>query len=195
MAKNTPFDLIVIGAGPGGYVAAIRGAQLGLSTALVEKDSNLGGTCLNVGCIPSKALLHSTELFHHLNSNGAEHGIVAKGLSVDLAALMKKKTSVVDQLRKGVSHLVNKRGIQVFKGYGTFGGDGKVSVTSGSSKSILSAKHILIATGSKVVELPFLPFDAKQILSSDHAISLDKIPKSLLVIGGGAIGAGAGAGA
>ncbi len=188
MAKNTSFDLIVIGAGPGGYVAAIRGAQLGLSTALVEKDSNLGGTCLNVGCIPSKALLHSTELFHHLNSNGAEHGIVAKGLSVDLAALMKKKTSVVDQLRKGVSHLVNKRGIQVFKGHGTFGGDGKVSVTSGSSKTILSAKHILIATGSKVVELPFLPFDGKQILSSDHAISLDKIPKSLLVIGGGAIG-------
>ena len=188
MAKNTSFDLIVIGAGPGGYVAAIRGAQLGLSTALVEKDSNLGGTCLNVGCIPSKALLHSTELFHHLNSNGAEHGIVAKGLSVDLAALMKKKTSVVDQLRKGVSHLVNKRGIQVFKGHGTFGGDGKVSVTSGSSKTILSAKHILIATGSKVVELPFLPFDGKQILSSDHAISLDKIPKSLIVIGGGAIG-------
>lgn len=188
MAKNTSFDLIVIGAGPGGYVAAIRGAQLGLSTALVEKDSNLGGTCLNVGCIPSKALLHSTELFHHLNSNGAEHGIVAKGLSVDLAALMKKKTSVVDQLRQGVSHLVKKRGIQVFKGHGTFDGDGRVTVTSGGSKTALSAKHILIATGSKVVELPFLPFDGKQILSSDHAISLDKIPKSLLVIGGGAIG-------
>ena len=107
-----------------------------------------------MGCIPSKALLAFTELFHHLNLNGAEHGIVVKGFSMDLAALMKKKTSVVDQLRKGVSHLVTKRGIQVFKGHGTFGGNGKVSVTSGSSKTILSAKHILIATGSKVVELP-----------------------------------------
>ena len=188
MAKENSFDLIVIGAGPGGYVAAIRAAQLGLRTALVEKDTNLGGTCLNVGCIPSKALLHSTEIYHNLRAHGADHGIAATGLSVDLAALMKKKAGVVDQLRQGVAHLVKKRGIEVFSGLGSLAGGGKVAVASGKSKTTLSAKHILIATGSKVVELPFLPFDGKQILGSDHAIALDKVPKSLVVIGGGAIG-------
>ena len=188
MAKETNFDLIVIGAGPGGYVAAIRGAQLGLRTALIEKDAHLGGTCLNVGCIPSKALLHSTETFHNLREHGAEHGIVAKGIRIDLDALMKKKAGVVDQLRQGVAHLVNKRGVEVFSGLGSLGGDGKVQVRDGKSTTSLSAQHILLATGSKVAELPFLPFDGKQILSSDHAIALEKIPKSLIVVGGGAIG-------
>ena len=185
---NSTYDLIVIGAGPGGYVAAIRAAQLGLKTALVEKDKSLGGTCLNVGCIPSKALLHSTEMYHNLQEHGTQHGIKASGLSVDVAALMKNKENVVDQLRGGVAHLVKKRGIDRLEGIGSLAGDGQVKVTKGKKSTIYSAKNILIATGSKIIELPFLKYDGKQIINSDHAIALDKVPKSLLVIGAGAIG-------
>jgi dihydrolipoamide dehydrogenase len=188
MSESNTFDLLIIGAGPGGYVAAIRAAQLGLKTALVEKDQNLGGTCLNVGCIPSKALLHSTEVFYNLRQHGAEHGIQAKGLSVDLATLMKKKAGVVDQLRQGIVQLVKKQGVQVFNGHGRLAGDGKVEIASEKSSVTVASKHVLLATGSKVVELPFLPFDGKQIISSDHAIALDQVPKSLIVVGGGAIG-------
>ena len=188
MPAKTTFDVIVIGAGPGGYVAAIRAAQLGLNTALIEKDKNLGGTCLNVGCIPSKALLHSTELYHNLQEQGASHGIQAKNLSVDLATLMKRKDGVVDQLRQGVAHLVKKRGIEVVNGHGKLAGDGKVEVQSGKNKATFSAGHIILATGSSIVELPFLPFDGNQIISSDHAIALEQVPKSLIVVGGGAIG-------
>jgi dihydrolipoamide dehydrogenase len=188
MSESNTFDLLIIGAGPGGYVAAIRAAQLGLKTALVEKDQNLGGTCLNVGCIPSKALLHSTEVFYNLRQHGAEHGIQAKGLSVDLATLMKKKAGVVDQLRQGIVQLVKKQGVQVFNGHGRLAGDGKVEIALEKSSVTVASKHVLLATGSKVVELPFLPFDGKQIISSDHAIALDQVPKSLIVVGGGAIG-------
>jgi len=185
---HSTYDLIVIGAGPGGYVAAIRAAQLGLKTALVEKDKNLGGTCLNVGCIPSKALLHSTEMYHNLKEHGAQHGIKATGLDVDVAALMKNKDNVVDQLRGGVAHLVKKRGIDRLDGLGSLAGEGQVKVTKGKKSTTYSAKNILIATGSKIIELPFLKYDGKQIINSDHAIALDKVPKSLLVIGAGAIG-------
>ena len=188
MSESNTFDLLIIGAGPGGYVAAIRAAQLGLKTALVEKDQNLGGTCLNVGCIPSKALLHSSEVFYNLQKHGAEHGIQAKGLSVDLSTLMKKKAGVVNQLRQGVLQLVKKHGVQVFNGHGRLAGDGKVEIASGKSSITVAPKHILLATGSNVIELPFLPFDGKQIISSDDAIALDKVPKSLIVVGGGAIG-------
>jgi dihydrolipoamide dehydrogenase len=186
--SNSTYDLIVIGAGPGGYVAAIRAAQLGLKTALVEKDKNLGGTCLNVGCIPSKALLHSTEMYHNLKEHGAQHGIKATGLDVDVPALMKNKDNVVDQLRGGVAHLVKKRGIDRLDGLGSLAGEGQVKVTKGKKSTTYSAKNILIATGSKIIELPFLKYDGKQIINSDHAIALDKVPKSLLVIGAGAIG-------
>ena len=185
---NSTYDLIVIGAGPGGYVAAIRAAQLGLKTALVEKDKNLGGTCLNVGCIPSKALLHSTEMYHNLQVHGAQHGIKATGVSVDVPAMMKNKDNVVDQLRGGVAHLVKKRGIDRLDGLGSLAGEGQVKVTKGKKSTTYSAKNILIATGSKIIELPFLKYDDKQIINSDHAIALDKVPKSLLVIGAGAIG-------
>ena len=186
--SSSNYDLIVIGAGPGGYVAAIRGAQLGLKTALVEKEKNLGGTCLNVGCIPSKALLHSTEVYHDLQHNAAQHGIKATGLSVDLKALMANKDKVVDQLRGGVAHLVKKNNIDRLDGIGSLEGDGKVKVTKGKKSAVHTAKNILIATGSKIIELPFLKYDGKQIINSDHGIALDKIPKSLLVIGAGAIG-------
>jgi dihydrolipoamide dehydrogenase len=188
MPTSTPYDLIVIGSGPGGYVAAIRAAKLGLRAALVEKEKNLGGTCLNVGCIPSKALLHSTEVYHNLQHNAAQHGIKATGISVDLNALMANKDKVVDQLRGGVAHLVKKNKIDRIEGHGSLEGEGKVKVTQGKKSTVHSAKNILLATGSKIIELPFLQYDGKQIINSDHAIALDKIPKSLLVIGAGAIG-------
>ncbi|MEM9227035.1 MAG: FAD-dependent oxidoreductase, partial [Verrucomicrobiota bacterium] len=186
MAEKT-YDLIVIGSGPGGYVAAIRGAQLGLKTALVEKDPTLGGTCLNVGCIPSKALLHSTEVVHFMHEKAAAHGIQAKGLDVDIPTLMKKKDAVVDQLTGGVKLLNEKRGVAVFHGLGKLGGDGKVMV-EGKDAATLTGKHILIATGSVSVELPFMKFDGETVVSSTEAIAFDKVPEKLVVVGAGAIG-------
>lgn len=186
MAEQS-FDLVVIGSGPGGYVCAIRAAQLGLKTAVVEKDPHLGGTCLNVGCIPSKALLHSTEMVHFAKHQATDHGIKLGNVQVDIPTLMKKKDKVVDSLRQGVSGLLKARKVSVFKGTGSLAGDGKVLV-SGEKEETLSAKNIVIATGSKSVELPFLEFDGKTVVNSDQAIAFDKIPKSLAVIGGGAIG-------
>lgn len=183
------FDLIVIGAGPGGYVAAIRGAQLGLKVALIEKRNTLGGTCLNVGCIPSKALLHSTELYHTLTSRGAAHGIKTGKIEVDIAALMQRKTAVVDQLCGGVAQLVKARKITVYTGSGALEGGNKVSVTAeDGNKEALTGKHILLASGSLPTELPFLKFDGKTVVSSNEAIAFDKAPKNLVVIGAGAIG-------
>lgn len=182
------FDLIVIGAGPGGYAAAFKAAQLGMKTALVESRENLGGTCLNVGCIPSKALLHSTEMLHFLQEKSAEHGIKANKVTVDLATMMKKKEAVVNQLRKGLRHLSDKKGVTVLQGVGSLAGQGKVQVKNGEQSESYQAKHILIATGSSVIELPFLKFDGKTIVSSDKAIALDKIPGKLVVVGAGAIG-------
>ncbi len=182
------FDLIVIGGGPGGYAAAFKAAQLGMKTALVESREHLGGTCLNVGCIPSKALLHSTEMLHFLQEKGAEHGIKSSKVAVDLAAMMKKKESVVNQLRKGLQHLSGKKGVTVLQGIGSLVGQGKVEVKNGKQSEIFQAKHILIATGSSVIELPFLKFDGKTIISSDEAIALDKVPGKLVVVGAGAIG-------
>ena len=188
--SDTPFDLVVIGAGPGGYVAAIRAAQLGLRTALVEKDLSLGGTCLNVGCIPSKALLHSTEIYHVLATQGAAHGIVTGPLSIDLPALMKRKTEVVSKLTGGVKQLLDRRKVTIVQGTGKLGPGGQgVEVTrpDGSVQKI-ETKNILIATGSSIVELPFLKFDGKLVVSSDHAIAFEEVPKNLVVIGAGAIG-------
>jgi dihydrolipoamide dehydrogenase len=188
MSDDQIFDVVVIGAGPGGYVCAIRCAQLGLKTALVEKNSRLGGTCLNVGCIPSKALLHSTEIFHEIKTHGSAHGIIYKDLKHDLSALMKRKDGVVDQLGKGVKALVTKKGVTCLDGHAKLIGQGKLEISGGKSSGTYSAKDIILATGSKPVELPFLPYDGKVIVHSDHGIAFDQVPKKMIVVGAGAIG-------
>jgi dihydrolipoamide dehydrogenase len=178
------FDLIVIGAGPGGYVCAFRAAQLGLKVALIDKRPTLGGTCLNVGCIPSKALLHSSEHYAFAKTHAAAHGIKFDGVSLDLAALLKKKDDVVTKLTGGVAALAKARKITVLTGSAKFTAANTIVVGDQS----LTAKNIVIATGSTPVELPFLKFDGTTIVSSDHAINLPTVPKRLAVIGGGAIG-------
>ena len=182
------FDLIVIGAGPGGYSAAIKAAQLGMKTAIVEKDQALGGTCLNVGCIPSKALLSSTELFHEAQKQFGSHGISADRLSMDVSKMMKRKDDIVRKMARGIDYLMNKNGIERLAGMGRIVSANKVEVTRDGGSQKLNAKHILIATGSRVASLPFLEIDGETILSSDHAIALGEVPESMVVIGGGAIG-------
>lgn len=178
------FDLIVIGAGPGGYVCAFRAAQLGLKVALVEKRATLGGTCLNVGCIPSKALLHSSEQYVFAKHHAAAHGIKIAGVEIDLTALLKKKDDVVAKLTAGVAQLAKARKITVVTGAASFVNATTVAVGDRS----LTAKNVVIATGSAPVELPFLKFDGKTVISSDHAIALPAVPKKLVVVGGGVIG-------
>ena len=182
------FDLVVIGAGPGGYTAAIKAAQLGMKTAIVEKDQALGGTCLNVGCIPSKALLSSTELFHEAQKQFGSHGISADRLSMDVSKMMKRKDDIVRKMARGIDYLMNKNGIERLAGMGRIVSANKVEVTRDGGSQKLNAKHILIATGSRVASLPFLEIDGETILSSDHAIALGEVPESMVVIGGGAIG-------
>jgi len=182
------YDLLVIGSGPGGYVAAFRGAQLGLKTVLVEKDPTLGGTCLNVGCIPSKALLHSTEIYHFVQAHGEAHGIKTGKLTPDIPALMKRKEAVVQQLNGGIDQLAKARKVDVLHGLGSFTEDGQVKVTGEKGEQTVVADHVIIATGSVPIELPFMKFDGKTIVSSDEAIAFDKVPKKLVVVGGGAIG-------
>ena len=182
------FDIVVIGAGPGGYTAAIKAAQLGMKTAIVEKGKNLGGTCLNVGCIPSKALLSSSELYHEAQHGFKSHGIKAEGLSFDVAAMMKRKDGVVRKMARGIDYLMNKNGIEHVIGLGRIVGAGEVEVAQGDSTKTLTTKRILIATGSSVSGLPFLEFDGETVLSSDDAIALGQAPESMIVIGGGAIG-------
>ena len=182
------FDLIVIGAGPGGYTAAIKAAQLGMKTAIIEKKKNLGGTCLNVGCIPSKALLSSSELYHQAKHQFEVHGINAEGLSVDVATMMKRKDGVIRKMARGIDYLIKKNNIEHFIGTGSIINSSEVEVDEGAQKKRLKTKRILIATGSKVSDLPFLDYDGSTVLSSDHAIALDQAPDSMIVIGGGAIG-------
>ena len=182
------FDLVVIGAGPGGYTAAIRAAQLGMTTVIVEKGKTLGGTCLNVGCIPSKALLSSTELYHEAQKQFAVHGISTEGLSMDVGKMMKRKDGVVRKMSRGVDFLMNKNGIERVVGLGRIAGPDEVEVTGDAGRQRLKAKRILIATGSRVAGLPFLEFDGETVLSSDDAIALGQAPESMAVIGGGAIG-------
>jgi dihydrolipoamide dehydrogenase len=183
------YQLVVIGSGPGGYVAAIRAAQLGLKTVIVEKDKTLGGTCLNVGCIPSKALLASTEYLHFARERFAAHGILAGELKVDLGTMMKRKSEVVGKLTGGVAYLMKKNKIEVVHGLGKLIDGHTVEVTdTGGAKKTLKTENILLATGSVPIELPFLKFDAKRVISSDQGIALEKVPKSMLVIGAGAIG-------
>jgi len=188
MAEST-FDLVVIGAGPGGYVAAIRAAQLGFKTACIDKEAKFGGTCLRVGCIPSKALLDASEKFAHAKHTYANLGIKFDNLQLDLAAMMARKDKVVDQLTTGVSGLMKKNKIEKIVGTAKFTSPTQVEVTAADgTKQKLSAKHFIIATGSVPVELPFMKFDGSKIISSDHAIALKEVPKALVVIGAGAIG-------
>ena len=182
------FDLLVIGAGPGGYVCAFRAAQLGLKVALVDKRGTLGGTCLNVGCIPSKALLHLSEHYVFAQQHAADHGIKLGSVAIDLAALMKKKDAVVSKLVGGVAQLAKARKIAVHTGAASFVDKSTVEVKGEKETVQLSARNIVIATGSAPVELPFLKFDARTVVSSDDAIAFDSVPKKLVVVGGGAIG-------
>lgn len=189
MAEKTKFDLIVIGSGPGGYVAAIRAAQLGMNTAIVERWDTLGGTCLNIGCIPSKALLDSSELFQKTRDELGVHGIKTAQVSLDLATMMKRKSAVVEKLTSGVGSLMKLNKIEVFHGTGAVRAAGSVSVSGADGKtSDLSAERILLATGSVPVELPFLKFDGKTVVSSTEALSFEKVPGELAVVGAGAIG-------
>lgn len=184
------YDLIVIGAGPGGYVCAFRAAQLGLKVALVEKRATLGGTCLNVGCIPSKALLHSSEQFLFAKAHAAEHGIQLGNVSIDVAALLKRKDAVVAKLVGGVATLAKARKVTVVSGHATFVDAHTIEITAaaGAAPQRLTAPNIVIATGSAPVELPFMKFDGATVVSSDHAIAFDRVPSKLVVVGGGAIG-------
>jgi dihydrolipoamide dehydrogenase len=183
------FDIIVIGGGPGGYACAFRASQLGLKVALIDKRSTLGGTCLNVGCIPTKALLHSTEQLVFARSHAASHGIRLGSVEVDLAALMQRKDSVVARLTGGVAQLAKARKVTVFTGAASFKDASTVVVGSAANQSQeLNAKNIVVATGSLPAALSNLPFDGKHVISSDQAISLDAVPRRLVVVGGGAIG-------
>jgi len=183
------FDVVIIGSGPGGYVAAIRAGQLGLKTALVEKDKKLGGTCLHRGCIPTKSLLWTAELFAHIQ-HAAEFGINVANPIVDWAQAQKHKQKVVDKGAAGIDFLMKKNKVTVFKGFGTIAGKGKVEVklTEGATTQVLDTKNIVIATGSVVTTLPSIKIDDQRILSSDSILSLDRIPKSLIVLGAGAVG-------
>jgi len=183
------FDVIVIGAGPGGYVCAFRAAQLGLKVALVDKRGTLGGTCLNVGCIPSKALLHSSEQFVFARGHAAEHGIKLSGIELDLTALLKRKDAVVSKLVGGVAALAKGRKVTVLTGAASFINASTVAIAGeGGTITQVTAKNIVIATGSAPVELPFMKFDGQAIVSSDDAIAFSEVPKRLVVVGGGAIG-------
>lgn len=183
------FDLVVIGSGPGGYIGAIRGAQLGLKTAVIEKDKTFGGTCLNVGCIPSKALLQSSEFYHEALHDFENHGIKLESVKLDLGTMMKRKDKIVSDLTGGIEFLFKKNKITGIKGYGKIVNANTVEVTDANgTKTSIQAKNIMIATGSVPVELPFLKFDEKKILSSTGALALDYVPKEMLVVGGGVIG-------
>lgn len=187
--SESSFDLVVIGGGPGGYVAAIRAAQLGMNVACVEKRGSLGGTCLNVGCIPSKALLQSSHHYETASKEFEAHGIKTSGLEVDLQAMLQRKQRVVEDLTKGIEFLFKKNKVTYIQGAGVLAGDGKIRVAlqEGGEQEI-TATNILIATGSDVAPLPGVEIDEKQIISSTGALSLEKIPSSMIVIGGGVIG-------
>jgi dihydrolipoamide dehydrogenase len=183
------YDVIVIGSGPGGYVAAIRCAQLGLKTAIIEKYDALGGTCLNVGCIPSKALLDSSEHYHNAAHAFAAHGIKLDNLAVDLGQMMKRKVEVVNANTAGIDFLMKKNKIDVFHGIGSFKDKNTIVVKKADqSEQELTTKNVIIATGSKPSSLPFIKIDKKRIITSTEALSLTEIPKHLILIGGGVIG-------
>jgi len=182
------FNVAVIGSGPGGYVAAIRSAQLGLKTACIEMQQELGGTCLNVGCIPSKSLLQSTEFLWKLQHHFKDHGIEAQNITIHFAQMMNRKQKIVAGFNQGISGLFKKNRITLFQGKGSLIDPHTIEVVGGDKRQTLSAKHIILATGSESIALPFLPFDEKKIVSSTGALSLTDIPKSMIVVGAGVIG-------
>ena len=183
------YDVAIIGSGPGGYVAAIRCAQLGLKTAIIEKYNTLGGTCLNVGCIPSKALLDSSHHYYEANKHFATHGIEVSSLKINFEQMIARKKEVVDQTSGGINFLMDKNKVTVFQGVGSFADTTHITIskTDGTSEKI-EATNIIIATGSKPAMLPFIKMDKKRIITSTEALSLTEIPKHLIVIGGGVIG-------
>lgn len=188
MPDNEQYDLIVLGGGPAGYVAAIRAAQLGMKVACVEKEDALGGTCLRVGCIPSKALLDSSELYDQMRHKAADHGFKVGDIEVDVAGMISRKDTVVAGLTGGVKGLFKKNKIDWVRGFGKLTGTDSVEVTGGEGTTTLRARQILLATGSVPIELPFLKFDHERIIDSTGALSLPEVPKHLVVVGGGVIG-------
>ena len=183
------FDVLVIGSGPGGYVSAIRCAQLGMKTAIVEKYNSMGGTCLNVGCIPSKALLDSSHHFEEATKNFSNHGINIKGkISLDFNKMISRKNDVVSQTTKGIEFLMKKNNIKVYNGFGSFVDKNKVMIKSSAKEIVIESKNIIIATGSKPTSLPFVKLDKERVISSTEALNLKEIPKHLIIIGGGVIG-------
>lgn len=182
------FDVFVIGGGPAGYHAAIRAAQLGLKAGLAELRPTLGGTCLNVGCIPSKAMLESSEHFHMAKSGLATHGVEVSGLQLNLSRMLQRKDEVVSQTTKGIAGLFKKHKIEVIHGKASLKGSGQAVVHTEDGEVTVSASHIVLATGSTPVDIPAFPIDEKRIVSSTGALSLTEVPKHLVVIGGGVIG-------
>ena len=183
------YDVIVIGSGPGGYVSAIRAAQLGMKTALIEKYSTMGGTCLNVGCIPSKSLLDSSHHYENALHNFEDHGISVEGkIKLDLDKMMSRKSSVVEQTTKGLEYLMNKNDVTVFHGFGSFKDESTIEINTDGNTQTIKGNNIIIATGSKPTKLPFADFDGERIISSTEALKLSEVPKHLIVVGGGVIG-------
>jgi dihydrolipoamide dehydrogenase len=194
MADEKAFDLIVIGAGPGGYVACARASQLGMKTVCIERESRLGGVCLNTGCIPSKALLDSSENYYSLKERFKDHGITAKNVKLDLASVMSRKERVVKELAENVRRLLEGNKVEVIHGTARLTGQDTVEVTAGGEgaagdrKTNLQGKAILLATGSEPVNLPNIPFDGRLVVSSTEALAFDAIPRHLGIVGGGYIG-------
>ncbi|MEZ4982567.1 MAG: dihydrolipoyl dehydrogenase [Saprospiraceae bacterium] len=183
------YDVTVIGSGPGGYVAAIRCAQLGFKTAIIEKYNTLGGTCLNVGCIPSKALLDSSEHYHNAHEKFAEHGIDLKSLKVNMPQMIKRKNEVVDQTCKGVEFLMKKNKIDVYTGHGSFVNKNKIQIAKADGKNEeIETDKVIIATGSKPIVPEAFNYDKKRVITSTEALNIDKVPKKMVVIGAGVIG-------
>jgi dihydrolipoamide dehydrogenase len=186
---SEPYDLVIIGGGPGGYNCAIRAGQLKLRTAIIEKNERLGGTCLNVGCIPSKAMLHASDLYEAARKTFPSLGIGVFGLRLDLTQMLRQKDEAVDGLTKGVAFLMRKHKVDVFTGAGRLAGGGKVEVVDDKGAvTTLDAKNIVIATGSDVTPLPGVTIDEERIVSSTGALSLQKVPEKMVVVGGGIIG-------
>ncbi len=184
------YDVAIIGSGPGGYVAAIRCAQLGMKTAIIEKYSTLGGTCLNVGCIPSKAMLDSSHHYEDATKHFEEHGIEIPGeIKVNLEKMIARKQGVVDQTTKGIEFLMDKNKITVYEGIGSFKDATHINIKKNDGKTEeIEAKNIIIATGSKPSTLPFITLDKERVITSTEALKLKEIPKHMIVIGGGVIG-------
>ncbi|XP_074307350.1 dihydrolipoyl dehydrogenase, mitochondrial-like [Silene latifolia] len=182
-------DVVIVGGGPGGYVAAIKAAQLGLKTTCIEKRGTLGGTCLNVGCIPSKALLHSSHMYHEAKHSFANHGVKCSSVEIDVEAMMTQKNKAVGNLTRGIEGLFKKNKVNYVKGYGKFISPSEVSVeTLEGGSTLVKGKHIIVATGSDVKSLPGIEIDEKRIVSSTGALALTEVPKRLVVIGAGYIG-------